>query len=105
MPNITIHIHDDDFPIDAKDEEWLPVVAKKGWVILTKDKDIRHRKIELDAVLKNKAYLITYGRGDLSADEMAKAFTAAVPRLRKMIARYHPPFIARVSKSGDVQVL
>jgi len=29
------------FPEDAEDVTWLPVVASRGWVILTKDKRIR----------------------------------------------------------------
>ena len=33
------------FQQDAADVEWLPVVASKGWAVLTKDKAIRRRPI------------------------------------------------------------
>jgi hypothetical protein len=39
------------FPQDAEDAEWLPVIAAKGWAILTKDKAIRRRRLEHDAIL------------------------------------------------------
>ena len=36
-----VAVHDDHFPTDAKDNEWLPAVGKNGWVVLTKDKRIK----------------------------------------------------------------
>jgi hypothetical protein len=36
---------------DAEDASWLPVVAAKGWAVLTKDKRIRRRAIEHDAIV------------------------------------------------------
>lgn len=62
---MVVHIHDDEFAPDEEDPIWLPKVAARGWVILTKDREIRHRKIELDAVLSNGAYLLMFGQGDL----------------------------------------
>jgi hypothetical protein len=32
-----VHLHDDYFSPDARDEEWLSVVGEHGWVVLTKD--------------------------------------------------------------------
>jgi len=79
--NLLVHIHDDYFAPDEQDHLWLPKVAAKGWIILAKDKDIRHRKIELEAVLNNNACMLTFGKGDYSAQEMAEAFRLALPKL------------------------
>ncbi len=46
-----VHIHDDYFPANARDEEWLRVVGQRGWVVLTKDKMIRYRGPELAALI------------------------------------------------------
>jgi predicted nuclease of predicted toxin-antitoxin system len=105
LPSLVIHVHDDHFAPDEQDHIWLPKVAAKGWVILTKDKDIRHRKLELDAVLSNDAYLLTFGHGDYTAQEMAEAFRLAFPKIRRAIAGYFPPLVARISKGGDFQTL
>ena len=105
LPNLIVHIHDDHFAPDEEDQVWLPKVATKGWVILTKDKDIRHRKLELDAVLNNEAYMLTFGTGDYSAKEMAEAFRLALPKIRRTIAGFFPPLIARISKGGDFMIL
>ena len=37
-----VRIHDEHFPQDAKDEVWLAEAGKQGWVVLTKDKNIRY---------------------------------------------------------------
>jgi len=105
LPNLTVHVHDDLFAPDELDHVWLPKVAAKGWVILTKDKDIRHRKLELDAVLKNEAYMLTFGQGDYSGQEMAEAFRLALPKIKRSVAGYFPPLIARISKGGDLLIL
>ena len=105
LPRIAVHIHDDHFAPDEKDHVWLPQVAVRGWVILTKDKDIRHRKTELDAVLANDAYLLTFSQGDYTAREMAEAFRLALPKIRRSVAGFFPPFVARISKTGDFLIL
>jgi hypothetical protein len=33
-----VEIHDDHFPPDAKDEDWLTEVGSLGWIVLTKDR-------------------------------------------------------------------
>lgn len=105
MPNLIVHVHDDHFDPEEQDSIWLPLVAQRGWVILTKDKDIRHRALELEAVLQHDAYLLTFGKGDYTAQEMAEAFRLALPTLRRAIAGFHPPLLARISKKGDVLIL
>jgi hypothetical protein len=105
LPNLVVHIHDDHFAPDEQDHLWLPKVASKGWIILTKDKDIRHRKLELDAVLANDATMLTFGKGDYSAQEMAHAFHLALPKIKRAVAGYFPPLIARISRGGDFMIL
>lgn len=38
-------------PEGAKDPQWLPVVGKAGLVVLTRDKRIRRRPLEREALL------------------------------------------------------
>lgn len=41
------------------DEEWIPIVARQGWVILTRDGRIQSRLRELQAVHDHGAKLVT----------------------------------------------
>lgn len=41
----TVEIHDDHFAPDAKYEDWLVEVGKRGWIVLTKDDRIRYEPL------------------------------------------------------------
>ena len=100
-----MEVHDDHFAIDAKDEDWLIEVGKKGWVVLSKDDLIRHRPVERDALLKAGVVAFFLPRGDLKGDEMAEIFLKAMPRSNSFLKRYKPPIIGRITRSGDVSLL
>ena len=66
-----VRVHDELFAQNAKDEIWLAEAGKQGWIVLTKDKNIRYRAIELQALLtaRVRAFVLT-ARGDLSGAEV-----------------------------------
>jgi predicted nuclease of predicted toxin-antitoxin system len=99
---LEVEVHDDHFPPDAKDQEWLSEVGVRGWVVLTKDKRIKHRLLEMNAVLSARARVFTLTAGDLQGQEMASIFLRALPKIQRYIAANAAPFIARVTKSGSV---
>ena len=46
-----VELHPDHFADDISDEDLLPVVSVKRWVVLTNNKRIRHKRIECQALL------------------------------------------------------
>ena len=100
-----VHTHDTHFPENARDAEWLAEVGRRGWAVITKDARIRYRQTELAALVAGgvKAFVLT--RGDLSGPEMATILVRALPHLSRFSARHEPPFIARITTSGKVQML
>lgn len=56
------------------DVDWIGEAAQKGWPILMKDKRIRHRQAEIEAVIKHKARCFVIARGDLSSADMVSRF-------------------------------
>ena len=50
----TVEVHDDHFAPDAKDEDWLVKVGKRGWIVLTKDDRIRYRVTERTALTSSR---------------------------------------------------
>jgi predicted nuclease of predicted toxin-antitoxin system len=99
------HAHDDFFPQNTPDAEWLVEVARRGWVILTKDKDIRRNEIERVAILRARAACFMLGRGDLSAFTMGRTLIAALPRMRRALRRFGLPLAASVNLAGELRVL
>jgi predicted nuclease of predicted toxin-antitoxin system len=103
--NLEVHVHDEYFPRDARDEEWLAEVGRRGWVVLTKDTRIRYRAAELAALMRSGVTAFVLTSGNLRGAEMAEIFLKALPAICRLVARYTPPFVASVTKSGSVSLL
>ena len=101
-----VRVHDDLFPQDAKDEDWLAIVGKHGWIVLTKDTRIRYHAIEVNALRAAavRAFVLT-AKGDLSGQEMADVFVKALPAIKRLSRKEFPPFLARVNREGKVALI
>ena len=102
---ITVEVHEDHFPSDARDQDWLSEVGKKGWVVLTKDRHIRYRAPEKEALKKAGVAVFVLTSGNLTGDDMARVFVTAMPRIKRLLAKLPRPFIARVTPGGVVTLL
>ncbi len=101
----TLHIHDDHFSPDAKDENWLTEAGQRGWIVLTKDHRIRYRHVERLALMRAGVATFILTSGDLQGEEMAQIFVKALPRITRFLEKYDKPFIAKIAKDGSVSLL
>ncbi len=92
--------HDNHFAQDAADEIWIPEVSRRGWVILTKDKNIRRRAGEREATLTANARMFTLSSGNMRGEVMAALFVSRLADMEKLAADHPPPFVAVVSPMG-----
>ncbi len=95
----------DHFPPSAADTEWLPQLRGKGWVLLTKDGQIQFNQLEVESLLKARVATFALSGADLLGPDMARAYCLALPTMRRMLAKYELPFVARVSPGGIVSNL
>src|ERR1700677_740633 len=89
----TVQVHDDLFPQDAADEVWLRAAGENGWVVLTKDKNIRYRTREMDALVTHRVRAFVLTAKALNADEMAGIFVRALPRIASILVTHKGPFM------------
>ncbi|MFO8040933.1 MAG: hypothetical protein R6U67_15970 [Sodalinema sp.] len=101
---LTIALHDDHFPPNALDVEWLPEVGQRGWVVLTKDARISRNTIERLTVATYNIRMFALTSQNLTGDEMANAFMAAMTRIEQQIRQQDAPFIAKVYRDGRVKL-
>lgn len=99
-----VEIHDDHFRGDAPDTEWLTEVGKRGWVVLSKDKLIRKRPLERNALINAKVAAFILTSGNLKGEEMGKIFVRARKRMLKFLSTHTRPFIATVTRNGEVKM-
>ena len=92
--------HDDHFPEGTEDTVWLEEIGKSNWVVLTKDKCIRKRQHEREALIAAsvRMFVLTAGK-DLRGEEMAQIFIDNISRMERMIRKQPAPFIANVYRS------
>jgi hypothetical protein len=84
------------------DEAWLPIVAARGWVILTKDKRISRRPLERQAIINAGAAAFVLTGGDMRGVDVAEAFARALPTMIRCWRKRARPFLATVSAAGAV---
>ncbi len=99
---LKVEIHDDHFDRDAEDRVWLRDVGARGWVIRTKDQRLRYRPLELAALRSSRARVFILVAGNLRGSEIAAVFVTALPRICKILASQLGPFVARITKAGEI---
>ncbi|HUP69824.1 MAG TPA: hypothetical protein VM142_08410 [Acidimicrobiales bacterium] len=41
------------------DHEWLPVVARHGWLVITRDQNLRNKTVEISTIIRHGAKVVT----------------------------------------------
>jgi hypothetical protein len=96
-----VEMHRDHFDEDALDEDWLPVIAGRGWVILSKDQFNHLERLAIKNA-KGRAFLLV--RGELPGKEQAAIISKALPEMLRVLDLTKPPFIAKIYRDGSVHL-
>jgi predicted nuclease of predicted toxin-antitoxin system len=99
------HAHDDLFPQSAPDEEWIPIVAERGWIILSEDKDIMRTPLELAAVMLSGAQFFCLVGKNATASELARNFVNTLPKISDFINNNAPPYIVKVYRPNPTDLI
>lgn len=83
---------------------WLSAVGAKGWVVITKDKAIRHRGTEIETLKRAgvAAFVLTKGG---TGPENGAVLARALPKMLRYIIGNRPPFIAAVTPGSRLKML
>ncbi len=87
------------------DDIWLAYAGERGWVVITKDYNIRRHRVALNALIRNRVKAFVLTDPHQIAEEMAETIVRALPRIRRLATNHPPPFIARIAKSGIVSLI
>jgi hypothetical protein len=100
-----VELHDDHFAEDTLDEVWLLEVGARGWVVLTKDKAIRRKEVERDAVIAAGIRMFTLSSANMTGQEMAEVYLANRFKISRFLNKHSPPFIATVYREAPIALL
>lgn len=100
---IWVEVHDDHLPLDAPDEEWIALVGRRGWLAITKDKNVRYRTAELEAIRRHSARVIVIRMKNATGSEIAEVLVKGRQRMARFASKTPAPFVAGIYKSGTVK--
>ena len=92
---IRVERHDDHFPPDTPDTDWLERIGTEDWVALTHNKNIRYVRLEKEMVLRAGVRLFVL-IGHHTHDALAQNFVNTFPLIEDFLAQHTGPFIAKV---------
>ena len=99
-------LHHERFDPGADDVEWLTALfdQREAWVVLTKDKKIKKRPLEKQALMASGLRVFALTAGELTIDAQANAFVRGLRRIVR-ISKQSGPYIALVTASGSVNLV
>jgi hypothetical protein len=90
VETLTSHFH-----AGTSDVHWIPVVARREWVVLTHDLNMRYNASERDTIMHSQSRVIVIRSGSTRAD-MAQIFLNLREQIIDFLRQNPAPFIARL---------
>jgi hypothetical protein len=101
--NIKFRVFLQDFSDGEEDRNILKLVGKRGWAMLTCDSKNRYRDLERNSILRHRVRLFVFS-GNLGGLALAKLLVNVYPKMRAFSREHSRPFVAGITKSGDVHL-
>lgn len=101
---LRVERHADHFAHDADDDDWLPQVAQRDWVILSNDQRMLRRPIERDAVIVSGARLLILIGANAKAVDLATNFVNTRALVFAFLVEHAAPYIAKVYRPSSRSV-
>lgn len=95
----------DTFGTGTLDTEWLPKVGARGWILITKDKNIRKRQIELRALREAAVKVFVLTAANVNGEDQARILKEALPAMLRLLKRRSARFVARVTAESNVETI
>lgn len=92
-----MEVHDAHFPPGTTDTVWVPEVARRGWVVLSKDLSIASNTLERDTLFESGVRAFLLSQQDLSGPDQVTAFLKGLPDPQHRAQRTAALYRARVA--------
>lgn len=94
------------FPPETPDEVWLPEIGQRGWYLVTHDKRIPRKTLEMQALLQAKvgAFVFTHRR-KLTRWEWVELVVRRWAEIASWAHRLERPFVVGIPERGALRRL
>jgi hypothetical protein len=92
---------EDRFPHDAKEQDWLSVAGESEWLVIMRDKKVRTRRGERQAIVDNRVgcFIINQGN-DPTRWEYLRLLALTLDEMERRFDTTARPFIYTISREG-----
>ncbi len=90
----------DHFAKGTEDRVWLEWAGSNRRVVLTRDKRIRYRRLELLALQAARVRAFVFTGGNVGMKDTGKILAGALPRIERIARKDQGPCIYHIGKSG-----
>lgn len=92
---------EDEFLHDARETEWLPVIGEREWLAIVRDKKIRSRPAERQAIADNNVgCFMLIQKQPLTRWDYLKLIVSTLDEMEQRFASTPRPFIFGVGRTG-----
>ena len=100
-----IELHTDHLTRGLPDVDVIRECGERGWTLVSCDDRIRYVPANKAALLKHRVRAFMFGKGNYQGIEYAAALVVGRAQVLNAIRKNHGPFMARIQRNGDVQML
>lgn len=101
---LNIEAHDDHFPQNTPDYEWIGKCGEMNWIIISSDKRIKKNPIEREASIRAGVATFFFTSGKITNQQKIDFFTAAFKQVARIVINEMRPFIARINRDGTAKI-
>ena len=95
---------EDRFAPDTPDSEWLAEAGREGWLVITRDKRIRYRPAEMEAIREHGVGCFVLGhRKNLTREDYLRFLSPLLDEMERRFAEASRPFIYVVDSAGTMR--
>jgi hypothetical protein len=94
--------HDDHLPPDAPDEDWIALCAERGWLAVTKDRNIRYRAPEIGAIVEHGACVFVVRAKGATGTRIGELLVATYPRMLRFAEKHRGPYVVGMDRAGKL---
>jgi PIN like domain len=89
-------------PPGLPDEQWLKEIGERGWIVLMRDKAIRRRPLELQALKDGAVGAFVFTGGQATAQTTADAVTPKLTKMAAISISEPKPFLYSLTLGGTL---
>lgn len=91
-----------DIPRGTLDAEWLATCGNNGWIVLMRDKRVRHRPLELRSLMTSGVAAFVLTAGEATALETAATIGRIVQKMVNIAVSETRPFLYTFGLAGSL---